>query len=81
MEAWEQLLRPPSFRLGDWTVRPQEGVVENGRESNRPEPKVMAVLAYLVANRGRVVSKEEILRDAQGGYSLRSGIRRQTFVK
>lgn len=52
---------PRAFALGAYRVVPETGEIESGGRRRRVEPKVMAVLEYLVARGGRVVSKEELL--------------------
>jgi TolB-like protein/DNA-binding winged helix-turn-helix (wHTH) protein/Tfp pilus assembly protein PilF len=52
---------PAFLRIGDFTLRTREGLLVRGDRRERLEPKVMAVLAYLVERRERIVSKEEIL--------------------
>ena len=49
------------FRVEERRVTPGEGTVDGPDGAQRLEPKVMAVLAYLVANRERIVSKDELL--------------------
>jgi DNA-binding winged helix-turn-helix (wHTH) protein len=54
---------PEEVVLGAWRVRLREGrLIAAGREV-RLEPRVAALLAYLVHRRGRLVSKEELLSE------------------
>jgi len=50
------------FRLGEWRVDTREGTLRLRQKGAHLEPKVMAVLAFLAAHQGRVVSKEQLLR-------------------
>ena len=52
---------PSRFRLGNWTVRTDDGSLVRGGREERVEPKVMSVLAYLASRPGEVATKEEIL--------------------
>ncbi len=61
------------FRLGDWEVRPNEGVLCSGGRSVRLEPRVMDVLVHLAASPERVVSKEELLTEVWGGSFVEEG--------
>ena len=49
------------FSLGPWTVDPAANEVRRGAEVVRLEPKAVAVLAYLAAHAGEVVSREALL--------------------
>lgn len=74
---------PPKF-----TVDPREGTVAGPGGNVRLEPKVMEVLAVLTRNRGRVVSRDELLNEVWPGvfvteqtlsrciYQLRRDLRR-----
>jgi DNA-binding winged helix-turn-helix (wHTH) protein/TolB-like protein len=54
---------PEELVLGAWRVRLREGrLLAPGREI-RLEPRVAALLAYLVRHQGRLVSKEELLSE------------------
>ena len=46
-----------------WRVHVQRGLVTDGVRSRRLEPRSMDLLAYLVRNAGRVVSREELVRE------------------
>lgn len=52
---------PDELVLGDWRVRPAEGVLLAPGRQLRLEPKVAALLSYLIRHRDRMVSKEELL--------------------
>lgn len=65
---------PPSpFRLGEWEVRRNEGLLCAGERLVRLEPRVMDVLVHLAANPDRVVSKEELLTEVWGGAFVEEG--------
>lgn len=49
------------FRIGDWTVFPIEGAIEQGAVRRNLRPKAMDFLLLLVESPGVVVTKEEIL--------------------
>lgn len=51
----------PDFRSGDWVFQPSLHRAVNGEEVVRLEPKLVAVLLYLVHRSGQTVSKEELL--------------------
>jgi DNA-binding winged helix-turn-helix (wHTH) protein/tetratricopeptide (TPR) repeat protein len=61
------------FQLGEWTVRRAEGLLSSESGSVRLEPRVMGVLAYLAAQSGKVVSKEELLAAVWGGAFVEDG--------
>ena len=48
------------FLLDDWLVQPSLNRVSRGDEKVQIEPKLMDVLAFLAANAGEVVSKDDI---------------------
>jgi Tol biopolymer transport system component/DNA-binding winged helix-turn-helix (wHTH) protein len=52
-----------TFRLHEWTVRPDLNRIEGPRESHQVEPRVMQVLVYLAARPGQVVSRNELLSE------------------
>jgi DNA-binding winged helix-turn-helix (wHTH) protein/tetratricopeptide (TPR) repeat protein len=52
---------PDQVDLGDWRVRFAEGVLAHADREERLEPRVAALLAYLVRHRARLVSREELL--------------------
>ena len=51
------------IRFGEFTLDPDRHRLSSGPKEVHVEPKVFAVIAHLVANRERVVSKEELLED------------------
>jgi DNA-binding winged helix-turn-helix (wHTH) protein/tetratricopeptide (TPR) repeat protein len=54
------------FQLGDWTIHLQLNEVSAGPERRRVEPRVMQVLACLAAHAGKVVPKDQLLREVWG---------------
>jgi|GEM_PF-5202143 len=53
-----------NFRIArDIEVFPGENKIHVGGEVKKVEPRVMKVLVFLVSNKGRVVSREEILKE------------------
>lgn len=49
------------FQLLEWTVSPDTNTLTNVEKIVRVEPKVMAVLVYLVGRAGEAASKEQII--------------------
>lgn len=49
-----------TFKVGDWRVSADEGVITLGSESVRLEPKVMEVLVYLASRPGDVVTRADL---------------------
>jgi len=65
------------FRLGDWTVRPDRGILESHDGPVHLEPKQMDLLVFLAHRAPEVASKEEIF-DAvwPGSYVAEVGLKR-----
>ena len=62
---------PPSelqqgFKLGEWEVRPAEGLLIGLIEKRHLQPKCIDVLMCLAAKAGQVVTRDEILRQVWG---------------
>lgn len=55
------------FRVGNWLVRPLQGVIEQGGHRVHVEPKVMDVLLCLARHPGQVVSREMLLDEVWAG--------------
>lgn len=75
-QAKESVSRVPNlgrFRMGEWSVNQAEGTLCTDGRSVRLEPRVMDALAYLAAECGRVVSKEELLEAVWGGAFVEEG--------
>jgi len=49
------------FRIRDWLVQPSLNRLTRGAESQPLQPRFMDLLVFLADNRGKVVSKEDIL--------------------
>lgn len=48
------------FRVGDWWVEPETGLLRRGDEEARLEPRVMDLLVCLASRPGEVMSREEL---------------------
>lgn len=48
------------FRVGQWKVYPDQGLISAGTTSSKIEPKAMAVLVRLANEAGQVVSREQL---------------------
>ena len=55
------------FRFGDHVLDIERRELRRGAELVALEPQVFDLLTYLVRNRGRVVSKDDLIRDVWGG--------------
>jgi DNA-binding winged helix-turn-helix (wHTH) protein/TolB-like protein/cytochrome c-type biogenesis protein CcmH/NrfG len=58
------------FRLGDWVVRPIEGVVVGANESRHLQPKTMDVLVSLAASKGQVITRDELISRVWGANAV-----------
>src|SRR5262245_45385161 len=58
--AYDSLMT--SLQIGRWSVEPSDGTLSSGTEIVHLEPRVMAVLLFLVERRGRLVTHAELLR-------------------
>jgi DNA-binding winged helix-turn-helix (wHTH) protein/tetratricopeptide (TPR) repeat protein len=58
------------FRLGDWIVRPIEGVVLGANESRHMQPKTMDVLVTLATSSGQVLTRDELIRRVWGANAV-----------
>lgn len=64
-----------SFRLQEWRVSPNEGLLSDGETHVRLEPKVMDVLVHLVEKpSGQVVPREEILQAVWGDVTVTDAV-------
>jgi len=66
---------PPSelqqgFRLGQWEVRPAEGLLVGLHEKRHLQPKCIDVLMCLAAKAGQVVPRDDILRQVWGERAI-----------
>lgn len=55
------------FRVAEWEVEVASHRIRRGDESVRLEPRTMAVLVYLAARAGQVVSREELEQEVWSG--------------
>lgn len=67
-EQDDNVIKP--FRLGDWLVRPDLGEIQRGDDIRPLQPLLMAVLLRLVAARGELVSRDELLNDVWQGRAM-----------
>lgn len=58
------------FKLGDWIVNPDTGEIQRGDEVRRLQPLPMAVLCRLADAGGRLVTREELMRDVWHGRAM-----------
>ncbi len=61
-----QLSKSRSFRIGDRTVFPRQGIIEGSDGATHIQPKVMSVLLCLAENAGNVVTRDEIVTAVWG---------------
>lgn len=69
------------FRLGDWIVRPRRDCVECGDETVHIHPKPMAVLEYLAAAGGEVVTRDELFDSVWPGVIVTDDALTQCIVE
>lgn len=70
-----------SFSLGDWTVKPDQGVITRDEEAVHLEPKVMEVLVYFASRPGEVITREELERDVWKGALVGYDAVTKTIIK
>jgi len=58
------------FRLDDWLVQPAQCRLSKDGRTRQVLPKVMDLLAYLAADRGEVVSKDQLINDVWGAEAV-----------
>ncbi|MEM8959873.1 MAG: winged helix-turn-helix domain-containing protein [Acidobacteriota bacterium] len=61
---------PHTYRFADWHAEPQLNLLRRGDETVRLKPRTMDGLAYLLEHPGRVVSKDELLREVWRGQAV-----------
>jgi DNA-binding winged helix-turn-helix (wHTH) protein/TolB-like protein len=55
------------FTIGDWEVLPLRGVLRNGEQEERPEPRVFGVLIALAMRNGDLVTRDELVDELWDG--------------
>jgi DNA-binding winged helix-turn-helix (wHTH) protein len=58
------------FRLGDWEIRPIEGLVKGAQEAHHMQPKTMDVLVCLAALPGQVITRDELISRVWGATAV-----------
>ena len=58
------------FRLGDWLVKPIEGLILGANESRHLQPKTMDVLVALTESNGQVMTRDELLTRVWGANAV-----------
>ncbi|MDP6695443.1 MAG: winged helix-turn-helix domain-containing protein [Gammaproteobacteria bacterium] len=58
------------FRLGDWEIRPIEGLVTGPQGARHLQPKTIDVLVCLAASNGQVVTRDELIARVWGGNAV-----------
>ncbi len=69
------------FHVGDWTAEPAANRLFRADAEVRVEPKVMRVLAYLVAHRGEVVSRRDLEANVWTGMIVTDDAVTNTVIK
>jgi len=57
----EAIKNPGSFRFGNFVLEPERASLSKAGREIKLRPKVFDALRYLIGNRGRLVSKEELI--------------------
>lgn len=60
--------------VAGWTVEPELNRIQRGGQVTALEPRVMELLVYFYANRGRVVSREELLKAVWANVHVVPGV-------
>lgn len=58
------------FRLGPWSIVPENGEIDDGAQSHRLEPKVMDVLTSLARHAGTLVTKQQLIDEVWDGRAV-----------
>lgn len=58
------------FRLGPWTIVPENGEISDGAQAHRLEPKVMDVLTSLARHAGTLVTKQTLIDEVWNGRAV-----------
>jgi len=75
---------PPArmnLQVGDWNVEPELNQLSAAGKTVRLEPKTMAVLVYLAARPGQVVSRESLLSSVWSGTVVGDDSLTQVVIK
>lgn len=67
--------------VGEWKADPARNELRRGAEAVHVEPKVMALLAYLAGQAGRVVGREELLSAVWPGVIVGDEALSQAIIK
>ena len=68
-------------KIGDWTLDPERNELRRDGRSQRLEPKVIEVLAYLARRQGRVIAREELLAAVWPGVIVGDDVLTQAIIK
>ena len=63
-----------TYTFGPFTLFPNRFVLASNGASQQLTPRLLAVLQYLITNRNRVVTKEELITDVWNGSFIEEGI-------
>lgn len=70
------------FRFGDYVVDPLARTVFRSGEPQTPEPKVFDAIVFLILQRNRVVTKQELLDEVWGSQVVvTEGVVARTIMK
>ena len=64
---------PPIIKIGDWTARPAQNLLERDGRSVKVEPRTMEVLLHLASRAGEVVSADEFINTVWQGRVVGDG--------
>ena len=69
------------FRLGEWLVKPEDGSLVSSHAVTRLEPQLMELLVFLCSLSGRVVSKQEVLKNIWRNRFVSDGTVKASFYQ
>src|SRR5689334_1712753 len=58
-----RLKSQPKYRFGQFTLDPGRGTLLTAKQEVKLRPKVYEALLYILENRGRLIAKEELIRE------------------
>ena len=64
---------PRIIKIGDWTARPAQNLLERDGRSVKVEPRTMEVLLHLASRAGEVVSADEFINTVWQGRVVGDG--------